>query len=61
MSESFQFDVNYSTSFDQIEKLRAKMLAFVESQRRDYLPQFDVAVVGKCLETLLLIAAIFSG
>lgn len=44
MSESFEFDVAYSTSFEQIEQLRAKMLAFVQSERRDYQPSFDVVV-----------------
>ncbi|KAJ6625628.1 Mechanosensitive ion channel-domain-containing protein [Mycena sp. CBHHK59/15] len=45
MSEKFTFDVNYSTTFEDIEKLRMKMLAFVTSERRDYQPVFDIAVV----------------
>ncbi|TFK87099.1 hypothetical protein K466DRAFT_491520 [Polyporus arcularius HHB13444] len=45
MSEPFEFDVAYSTSFDQIEKLRAMMLSFLKAERRDYLPIFDVYVV----------------
>ena len=44
MSEKFEFDVSYSTTFEQIEQLRAKMLAFVQSERRDYQPSFDVVV-----------------
>ncbi|EJU04320.1 hypothetical protein DACRYDRAFT_20889 [Dacryopinax primogenitus] len=44
MSESFTFDVDFSTTFEQLEKLRAKMLAFVTAERRDYLPAFDVIV-----------------
>ena len=46
MSESFKFDVVYSTTFEQIEALRAKMLAFVQSETRDYLPSFDVTIDG---------------
>ncbi|KAF7361876.1 Mechanosensitive ion channel protein [Mycena venus] len=45
MSESFTFDVNYSTSFEDVEKLRQKMLTFVTTERRDYQPAFDVVVV----------------
>lgn len=44
MSESFEFEVAYSTTFEQIERLRTKMLAFVKSQSRDFLPSFDVVV-----------------
>ncbi|KAG9039695.1 hypothetical protein FRB95_007122 [Tulasnella sp. JGI-2019a] len=43
-SEPFEFDVEYSTTFEKIEDLRSKMLAFVESRRRDFLPSFDVSV-----------------
>ena len=46
MSEKFEFEVAYSTSFEQIENLRAKMLAFVKAEKRDYQPSFDVVVVG---------------
>ena len=46
MSEPFEFDVAYSTSFDQIEKLRAMMLSFLKVERRDYQPIFDVYVIG---------------
>ena len=45
MSESFTFDVGYSTTFDQIEELRQLMLAFLKLDRRDYMPVFDVTVV----------------
>ncbi|KAF8608825.1 hypothetical protein BDV93DRAFT_518874 [Ceratobasidium sp. AG-I] len=44
MSETFTFDVAYDTEFEQIEALRSRMLAFVQSQRRDYQPTFDVVV-----------------
>lgn len=44
MSESFEFEVAFSTTFEQIEQLRAKMLAFVKEERRDFLPSFDVVV-----------------
>ncbi|KAJ6499283.1 Mechanosensitive ion channel-domain-containing protein [Mycena sanguinolenta] len=45
VSESFSFDVGYSTSFEDVEQLREKMLAFVTAERRDYQPAFDVVVV----------------
>lgn len=49
MSESFEFDVAYSTTFEQIETLRSKMLAFVKAEGRDFLPSFDVSVKGGVL------------
>ncbi|KAG8836439.1 hypothetical protein FRC18_011362 [Serendipita sp. 400] len=44
MSEPFSFEVAWDTSFEQLEALRSRMLAFVKSERRDYLPVFDVIV-----------------
>ncbi|KAF9049751.1 hypothetical protein BJ165DRAFT_1341961 [Panaeolus papilionaceus] len=44
MSETFTFDVAYSTTFEDLERLREKMLQFVEIERRDYQPSFDVKV-----------------
>ncbi|KAG5643162.1 hypothetical protein DXG03_001492 [Asterophora parasitica] len=44
MSETFTFDVSYATTFEDLEKLRERMLAFVKSERRDYQPAFDVSV-----------------
>ncbi|KAH9485389.1 Mechanosensitive ion channel protein Msy2 [Psilocybe cubensis] len=44
MSETFTFDVAYSTSFEDLERLREKMLAFVTAERRDYQSVFDVKV-----------------
>lgn len=46
MSETFTFDVNYSTTFEDLERLRDRMLVFVEAERRDYQPVFDVKVNG---------------
>jgi hypothetical protein len=63
MSEKFTFDVNYSTTFDQLENLRQKMITFLKSERRDFYPSFDVTVAGKsvCLRSqsfgMLMIAA----
>ncbi|KAI1796400.1 Mechanosensitive ion channel-domain-containing protein [Ganoderma leucocontextum] len=45
MSESFEFDVAYATSFEQIERLRELMLSFLNVERRDYQPIFDVYVI----------------
>ncbi|KAG5651771.1 hypothetical protein H0H81_007524 [Sphagnurus paluster] len=44
MSETFTFDVSYATTFEDLERLREKMLAFVKEERRDYQPAFDVVV-----------------
>ncbi|TEB38382.1 hypothetical protein FA13DRAFT_1726059 [Coprinellus micaceus] len=44
MSETFTFDVSYSTSFEDLERLREKMLEFVTNERRDYQPVFDVNI-----------------
>ena len=48
MSETFAFDVAFDTTFEQVEMLRDKMLAFVKSESRDFVPSFDVVVVGMC-------------
>ncbi|KAL0072385.1 hypothetical protein AAF712_000148 [Marasmius tenuissimus] len=45
LTETFTFEVAYDTTFEQLEQLRSKMFYFVQSQRRDYLPSFDVNVV----------------
>jgi len=45
MSESFTFDVNYTTTFENVESLRQKMLTFVTTERRDFHPAFDIVVV----------------
>jgi small-conductance mechanosensitive channel len=47
MSEPFTFDVGYETSFEQIEALRGRMVAFLSNERRDYVAVFDVIVMGK--------------
>lgn len=40
-------EVGWDTSFEQLEALRARMLAFVKDERRDFLPVFDVVVDSK--------------
>jgi len=45
MSETFTFDVDYTTTFKQIERLRGLMLGFVQMERRDFQPLFDIVVV----------------
>jgi small-conductance mechanosensitive channel len=47
MSETFTFDVAYTTTFEQLETLRNQMLAFLTHERRDFLPSFDLTVIGK--------------
>ena len=46
MSENIVFDVAYSTTFEDLERLREKMLEFITAERRDYQPVFDVTVKG---------------
>ena len=46
MSETFTFDISYTTTFEDLEKLRERMLAFVTEERRDYHPSFDVNIKG---------------
>ena len=41
---SFLVDVAFDATFEQIEELRSRMLEFVKSERRDFLPLFDVTV-----------------
>jgi len=45
MSETFTFDVDFGTTFKQLETLRDKMIDFLQAERRDYQPVFDVVVV----------------
>ena len=49
MSETFVFDVDYLTTFEDLEHLREKMLEFVKTERRDYQPIFDVTIKGSML------------
>jgi hypothetical protein len=49
MSETFVFDVDYLTTFEDLEHLREKMLEFVKTERRDYQPIFDVTIQGSML------------
>ena len=54
-SEPFEFDVAFSTTFEQIERLRELMLAFLKAERRDYQPIFDVYVIGAPKFTVIFI------
>ncbi|KAJ4467895.1 Mechanosensitive ion channel-domain-containing protein [Lentinula edodes] len=57
MSETFSFSVAYKTTFEDLEKLRTKMLEFVQNERRDYLPIFDVAVIDFPEQASMLLSA----
>lgn len=46
MCETFTFDVDFGTKFEQLGTLRDRMLDFVKLHNRDYLPVFDVVVIG---------------
>lgn len=40
----YSFEVAFDTSFDTLQLLRGRMLAFVKDNARDFLPTFDVVV-----------------
>ncbi|KAH9811930.1 hypothetical protein DFH28DRAFT_1178717 [Melampsora americana] len=44
ISESFTWEVDFNTSFEAIETLREKMLAFLRTERREFIPSIDIAV-----------------
>ncbi|ODO11764.1 hypothetical protein I350_00548 [Cryptococcus amylolentus CBS 6273] len=44
ISEEFSFDVDFATSFEALQALRARMLKFLKENSRDFLPVFDVTV-----------------
>lgn len=58
MSETFTFDVSYGTSFEDLEKLREKMLEFVNREKRDYHPVFDVNIKGMHRSFIVSIAGL---
>ncbi|CAE7191361.1 unnamed protein product [Rhizoctonia solani] len=60
MSETFTFDVAYDVEFEQIEALRSRMLAFVQSHRRDYQPTFDIVVSGTVFSYVLIFFTLFT-
>lgn len=44
IQEKFFITVSYSTSFEQVEQLREKMMAWIQTQGRDFLPGLDVEI-----------------
>ena len=42
-------DMAFDTTFEQIEELRSRTLAFVKAERRDFLVLSDVTVDSECL------------
>ena len=50
MCEVFTFDVAYTTSFHDLERLRGTMLSFLESERRDFQQVFNLTVKGSLEE-----------
>ncbi|GAA6010882.1 hypothetical protein JCM10207_003974 [Rhodosporidiobolus poonsookiae] len=42
--ETFTWDVDFGTTFEKIQALRARMLEFVQQERRDFLPVVDITV-----------------
>jgi hypothetical protein len=43
-ADSSRFEVDFATSFEILQTLRARMLAFCKDNARDFLPIFDVVV-----------------
>ncbi|GAA5862378.1 hypothetical protein JCM3774_002497 [Rhodotorula dairenensis] len=44
ISETFTFDVDFGTTFEKIEALRAMMLEFLQTERRDFRPFIDISI-----------------
>lgn len=55
--ETFKFEVAYDTSFAQIEALRAKMVHWLEGEKRDFLPGLDINIVDFQDQGSLLLSA----
>ncbi len=41
IAETFVFEVDFTTTFEKLQELREKMLAFLKQNGRDYLQVFD--------------------
>jgi len=54
--ENVTFDVAFDTPFEKIEALRARMLLFVETERRDYLPVCDFTVKDFAAQGLITLS-----
>jgi len=54
MSETFTFEVDYSTTFQEVEKVREGMLKFLKSENRDFQPVFDLMVKGETVRVYTL-------
>jgi hypothetical protein len=55
MSEKVQLSADFGTTFSQIQNLRREMIAFVESNSRDYASELEVEIIdAKGLDKLLL-------
>ncbi|WWD17790.1 hypothetical protein CI109_102232 [Kwoniella shandongensis] len=44
IAETFSFEVDFETTFESLQALRARMLKFCKDNSRDFLPVFDVVV-----------------
>lgn len=44
ISEKILFDVDFGTTYEKIDALRARLLDFVQAERRDYQPSVDVTL-----------------
>ncbi|CEQ41695.1 SPOSA6832_03430, partial [Sporobolomyces salmonicolor] len=42
--ETFTWDVDFGTPFEKIEALRSRMLEFLETEKRDFLPSIDITI-----------------
>ncbi|KAL7007996.1 hypothetical protein EMMF5_002645 [Cystobasidiomycetes sp. EMM_F5] len=55
-SEVFTWDVDFGTTFEQIEALRQAMLDFLESERRDYVHKCDISVKDFAAQGMLTLS-----
>ncbi|GAA6033047.1 hypothetical protein JCM8097_000117 [Rhodosporidiobolus ruineniae] len=44
ISETYTWDVDFGTTFEKIQALRARMIEFLQEERRDFNPSLDITV-----------------
>ncbi|GAA5928375.1 hypothetical protein JCM3775_000591 [Rhodotorula graminis] len=55
--ESYTWDVDFGTPLEKIEALRARMLEFLEQERRDFIPAIDISIVDFASQGKLTLSA----
>lgn len=47
IAETYTFAVEWETSMEKINALRERMLEFLKTEKRDFIPEFDINVMGE--------------